>query len=327
MPSDGDTILFALSAWRTASRSLFKRCFDEVHRVRVEQGGLDRSTETALHRWRTLRVLTALGHVDIATVGGLLETIAVAPPALVSIPGTGIRRAILCGARSPGTATSLRAAAVKVGASAISESQARYSPYAPARIEIQAESDQAIENVAGQLNIPYFPRPPARAIAQLAGSLDEYLSGLSWSSDDNLDWQREDFDIDRLWFGRARNSNDGPRLSRYQDPVRTTWRYRLYRDGQYSEVDADWGRLAILAWDGKEVLSYQRAERTVRAPVTVPLPVLASRAFALCSGFAPKVTTRRDVRQPRANVSYDSYERVPPSVFASVARKLGQEAS
>ena len=249
----------------------------------------------------------------------------VAPPALAVIPGLGIRRAVLCGARSPSTSGDLRRAAALEGAAATTHSQTALNAYAPTRVEVNGDSDERIRATAERMGIPYLHQPPARTMAQVAASLEEYCRNLSWSADEDLNWLREDFNVRSLRFQAAGETPPDSRLSRYQDPVTTIWRYRLWRDGQFAELEPDWGRYAILSACSKRILQYDQTKRDVFVPLGTPLPSLLARVLGLCSGYAPRTGQRSGARDSDLPNRYEIFRDVPPSIFRMVADKAGQQ--
>ena len=178
MYDGGDILLYSLSAWRETTWASFKKCFDEVHRRHVVTSIREEQETATYYRWRALRLLSSLGHVDVRIEGqGMGIAISVAPPALAVLPGFGLPRAVLCGARSPSTSSDLRRAAALEGAATNIRSQASLSPYAPARVEVNADSDERIRATAERMGISYLDQPPARIMAQAAASLEEYRQG------------------------------------------------------------------------------------------------------------------------------------------------------
>ena len=326
MYDGGDILLYSLSAWRETTWASFKKCFDEVHRRHVVTSIREEQETATYYRWRALRLLSSLGHVDVRIEGqGMGIAISVAPPALAVLPGFGLPRAVLCGARSTSTSSDLRRAAAGVeGAAITTHSQASLSPYAPARVEVKADSDERIRATAGSMGIPYLDQPPARSMAHASASLDEYCRNLSWSEDEDLNWQREDFNVRGLKFQAAGETPPGARLSRYQDPITTIWRYRLWRDSQFAELEPDWGRYAILSACSIRNLQYDPVKRDVLVPLATPLPALLARALGLCSGYAPRVGRRSGEADPGIRIRCEVYRDVPPSIFRMVAEKAGQ---
>lgn len=319
----GDILLYSLSAWRETSWATFKRCFDEVHRRHVVTSNREEQEAAFYYRWRALRLLSSLGHVDVRFEAQGIN-ISVAPPALAVLPGFGIRRAVLCGARSPSTVVNLRKAARAEGVATAAQPQISLSPYAPARVEVKADSDERLRATAKRMGIPYLHQPPARIMAHVSVSLDEYCQDLSWSEDEDLNWQREDFNVRSLRFQADGETPPGTRLSRYQDPATTIWRYRLWRDGQFAELEPDWARYAILSACSIRNLHYDPAKREVLVPLATPLPALLARALGLCSGYAPRAGQRSVEAGPGIRIPCEVFKDVPPSIFRMVALKAGQ---
>ena len=320
MYSNGDILLFALSAWRQTSWRQFKQCFDELQRKTARTVGYG-PTETATgHRWRALRELSALGHIDLELQPDSIK-VHVAPPILATLPGLGSPRAVLCGARSPNFIEDLRAESRSADVEASIESQADASPYAPTRVELRAEDTAWIKSVADKVGVQYAETTPARLLAQLSISLPDYRRKLLWSNDRELNWQCEDFDAERLQFRVPTETRSSRRLSRYRNPRTTMWHYRLWQGEQSAEVEPDWGRYAILAATTQRVLHYSPVNRNALVPFGAPLPTLLARAFGLCSGLCPTVA---EVAQSDPRGRYLRFSGVPPSVFNNVAAKLDQ---
>jgi len=322
MFDDGDILLFTLSAWREASWTAFKRSFDELHRRQAERTGASDQGDAASFRWRTLRMFMCLGHVDVSFED--VGTVVVGSPSLVALPGPGVRRAVLCGARSPAFIDKVRTACSTSEATLSIQSQGHFYPFAPTHMEVQGESDDQIQSVANLIGASYLSKPPARTIAKWAGSLSEYLKTLNWVPDDGLNWYREDYDPVSLRFLEPTGNTATTRLGRYQDPVKTIWRYRLYRDGTFAAINPDWGRYAILSTQGRQVFEFDMVNRSVLVPTRAPLPALFSRALALCSGYSPRTGRRDEKMRGVRSMQYDQYVGIPPSVFQMVASKLGQ---
>ena len=322
MYDNGDILLFTLSAQGETSWRNFKHCFDEIQRRSAATADYDPAENAAGHRWRALRELSALGHIDLRFNQNDIQVFA-APPALTSLPGIGNPQAILCGARSPDLVKRLetKSAALEVEMSVASQADA--SPYAPTRVGIRASDKAGIQSLASSVGIRYLEVPPARLLARVSISLAEYRSGLTWSSSPELNWRREDFDTERLQFRPAVEPASQRRLSRYQNPVTTVWQHRLWQGEQSAEVDLDWGRYAILAMTSRRVLWYDQKERKAVVPYGVPLPALLARAFGLCSGYCPATG---EPAQPDHTGRHHEFGNVPVSVFNAVAGKLGQGA-
>ena len=320
MYDKGDILLFALSAWRQTSWRQFKQCFDEVHRKSATTIDFAPTESATSHRWRALRELSALGHVDLELGPNNIQ-VHIAPPVLAALPGLGTPRAVLCGARSSNFIEDLRTEAHNAGVETAIESQSTGSPYAPARVELRAEDAACIKSVAVKAGTQYVATPPARLLAQVSISLPEYRRSLMWSDDREINWRCEDFDTQRLQFRTPSETRPERRLSRYQHPATTVWHYRLWQGNQSTEVDPDWGRYAILSMTTRRVLRYSPETRRALVPLGAPLPTLLARGFGLCSGRCP---TLAEVAQSNTTGRYLGFDDVPPSIFNKVAAKLDQ---
>lgn len=320
MYDNGDVLLFALSAWRRTSWHQFKQGFDELQRKSAGTAGYGPTETATSHRWRALRELSALGHIDLELEPGNIQ-VHIAPPVLAALPGLGSHKAVLCGARSPNFIEELRAESQSSGVEALVESQSAASPYAPTRVELRAGDAAWIKSVADNVGARYVETTPARLMAQVSISLPEYRQKLSWSSDRELNWHCEDFDTERLQFRAPSETRPERRLSRYRNPSTTMWHYRLWQSNQSAEVDLDWGRYAILAANAQRVLGYSPENRDALVPLGAPLPTLLARAFGLCSGRCP---TLAEEAQSNPRGRYLRFNSVPPSVFNNVAAKLDQ---
>ena len=321
MCDPGEVLLYALSARKEVSWDNFKRYFDEVRR-RVVIEGLGRARENASgQRWQVIRKLTCLGHIDLRFDPQDI-TISAAPPTLAVLPALGSSEAILCGARSPTTIAQLEQATTDIGVEVCVNSQVASSPYAPARVVLRAKDASLIRSVGKLTRLRVMDEPPARLLARISASAEDYIHELEWSSEPEVNWHQEDYDVERLRFRTPGERSSLVRLTRYQSPITSVWRYRMWRGSESAEVhDIDWGRYALLALAPKQVLRYDQERRDVLVPYGAPLPALLARALGLCSGFWP------EDRQPGRGGRFYAFRDVPPSIFETIASKLDQIAT
>ena len=324
----GDTLLFAISATRVWSWNAFKRAFDESGLARAEAADTpDRFSSFA--RWRCAALLDSLGHCDLALEEGQRQLHS-SPAIAIRLPSAGLPRAVVCGARSPQTLPTLLRHARRFGRSVrvTSRPQRALRYYAPRRIEIEANDVADMVPFAQDVGIRLAPVPPAWSLALAVGDLRGYVSRLTWSDDPEISWRREDFDS---VSGRFDAPCDAPqRLSRYQDPIRGVWRYRLVHENSSAPVDPAWARWIVLHWASQTVIDYNASTGLLSVPVSVPIPRLMARALVLCSGRAPGLA-RVGTRNASPKIASDdpegwveTYEAVPSDIFEVISSKLGQ---
>ena len=284
---DSDLFLYTISAAQEMSWEAFKRVYDALI---LREGSLAEGKEPNTHdRWRLLRLLDALGHVDaeFSKSGGRLF---VAPATLVRLPILGLPQAILCGARGPQTVSQL-----EEEASAIDERvfkiyatrQDTESRFIPRRILVEGQSARDLLLLAQRVGIIYVDPPPAKGMLEFAASLDGYLSRCNWTVRPELNWVRRDFDLERRQFRQPSGSVSPMRLSSYDDPVRQIRVYFLWRGDMAVQVDLDWGRYAALQAAKARVLLYDAGSYSLVVPSGAPLPRILARAITLCSGSIP----------------------------------------
>lgn len=319
-----DRLLYVLSARSKVPWPAFKQFYDRL--CVVEQAGTS-DGDANRERLRTMRALDALGHADFffdEAGGGVYG----APPVLAALPVSGLPEAVLCGARAPETLDNLRSACgEEIGAVEIeTTSHPDAPPLVPARLAVQAESDEALERVAGRLKIPYLHVPPARTLLEFAGGLGDYRTSLPRPHKGTLNWKRKDFDPHRLQFRQAEEEVTGFCLSECFDPGQGgRSRHFLFKDGERAEVDRDWGRYELLYRTSVNVLHYDPRRFLFAVPASAPLPRLLARALALCSGYAPRFIPcmQLDVRSPET-WGFNLYGRVPPDIAKAIATKVAQ---
>ncbi len=320
----GDALLFTLSAWRHCNWSQYRRAFDDLHSRFLATAGRVAQEQDAAIRGNAARLMESLGHCDVV-FGAAEDGVFVTPSVLARLPVAGLPRAVLCGSRSPETLGALRRAAASAATSVrvSAEAQASFSPFAPARIEVQTRSEGLMAQVAGDVGVLYEQVPSAWSLSSVAGSVEEFLESLTWSKRPDLTWPRTDFDPERLRFA-GRQASGGLILSQYVDPVRGQRRFWLWREDESAEIDDPaWGRYAVLAVRPRGVLEFDAASGDLAVPAGARLPRLISRAATLCSGYAPRATVREGGSE-RAPRRYHVYRRVPPDVYRVLAGKVGQ---
>jgi hypothetical protein len=316
--SAGDQLLYAISARGAMSWVSVRHAFDCLH-----EGQSDVHDEEA---WRYRRrdavtVLENLAHVEFDTRRQRMIVVAT-PPAIAVLPGLGLPRGVLVGARSPSGIERLALAAKHTGIGWSVRSQHRDKNFSPACISLVAETigDRMVFARAERLDCAEIPA--AWSILYSAGSMDEYLGTLATEDLNSLNWEREDFDPTALFF-RKSPRNDTVMLSRYTHPARRTRLCVLRQAGVTARVDPDWGRYAVMRALARNVLAYDAEAFALAIPITMPLPKLLARSLCLCSGLLPLEVA--GIHWPGSTVKARVYRRVPLSMAELIAKKLQQQ--
>ena len=328
MSNLGDSLLYALSAVRVWSWSAFKKAFDEPSLARPSAHNTPDSL-SGLARWRCAMLLDSLGHCDFVLRDESWQMLS-APAILVDLPTAGLPRAVLCGSRSPETLPTLlrHARRLRKAVRVVSRPQHAIRYYAPTRIEVEANDHSAMIQFGKEVGLRVAQVPPSWPLALRAGGLSGYLSGLVWSDDPEIGWRRQDFDPDSGGFGAPGDTLR--RLSRYQDPIRGLWRYRLVCGASSTAVDPAWGRWAALHWASRHVVKYDPSKGLFSVPASVQIPRLIARALVLCSGRPPGLAKSGACEAPAKEFGavpaswVETYSVVPAEVAGVITSKLGQ---
>lgn len=308
----GDVLLFAVSAWRRASRDQLRHACDWLSGPPAD----DRAPALARHtRAAAVRALAALGHCDPTAEGGLSTR----PAYLTELPTAGPPQALVCGARTPGTRAAADAAAARAGARLSVDEQPQ--ELAPARLLLTAPSRTSLRRAAEDLGMDYHASPGAwAALSSDRRTLHTHQQQLRWGAVPELNWVRRDFDTASCTFREPGSADTGSwRLSSYLDPVTQQARCLLWRGSQSAQTERDWGRYLALYHRRSTVLRYFHESRLARSPTTAPLPLPLARALALCTGLLPRTYEQPGIGQVR---HWDIHQGVPPDIFAEVAHRL-----
>jgi len=320
-----DDLLYIVSAWGGLSWRSFRKVFDILH-ARLGRTGDENGLAGSRMRWRALNILDWLGHCDVPT-GAAFNRIYCAPPVLARLPGTGLPHAVMCGARSPDTTDVLSSACLRHGCRLTIERQLQDAgaAYVPRRLVIEADSQEAIIDVAREIRVTYTAAPPGWDLVQFSGSLDEYLMSRPLIRLPDIDWPRRDYDTKLLQFRQGGAVADRVRLSQYEHPLLPARRYYLWHGETYRDVERDWGRYALLRRAGVHVLAYDPRRFILAVPSGAALPRVLARGCTLCSGYAPRFVPQANC--PPASpgrAGLYAFRGVPLVAAQTVADKLGQ---
>lgn len=322
MSEERDHLLYVISARHEMTWSAFWQSFDLLFMPVACSADTDLG-EVRFQRSQTRRALECLAHCDFE-FGPNGSRVFAAPPVLARLPIAGFPQAVLCGARSPQTLSQVEDACSEHGCHVRVDGQERTLVFVPSRIVIQADSITSMERAASTLGISLEGIPPAWALSNFAGSLQELLAAAKWPEGTDLTLTRKDFDTQTFQFHTAPRGAAEMRLSRYVGRKGIS-RHILQKGGSYAFIDCDWGRYAVLQHYGLNVLVYDERQKVVAVPTSTPLPRLLARALALCSGYAPMAAPVERVTWPTIEqVSYDLFRWVPLQIAELVAGRLGQ---
>ena len=314
----GDQLLYVVSAKHQMSWSEFKSTADSLL-----FGELSGTKDWSSVRYRILRMLGCLGHCDF-TFGDQGGTIYAAPPSLIRLPTSDNVTFILTGSRSPESFDKLARRGEK-HSDVIVDTQVqkgRFGAAMPSRICLTGQTQTEIATFAEEASLFFEEVPPAWKFANCGANLDSYLSSLNWTEGSELNWRRKDFDPEYCRFRDDFSKAESLRLSRYSDPIRNIFRYRLWKNNTWASVDLDWGRYSVLREQGFDVLFYDRTHHMMLIPSTAPLPQLFERALGLCSGLAPLFLSSG--KQSSRTRTYDAFSSIPQCIAEVISARLGQ---
>jgi hypothetical protein len=320
-----DYLLYALTALRQTSWQNFKKVVDTLYVTQAADR--NQNGRSRLRAWRCLRALECLGHAD-AVFDANRSSVVVAPAVLCRLPISGLPQAVLCGARAPGTREALVTASRGLPCTLSVELHPGRAAgdFIPARIAVESETEDVLAQLASRLRAGLSPVPVAWILLEYSGSAEEYFATCAVVKAPEIDWPRLDFDLEVLQFRMPSTEMLAVRLSKYEDPVRGTTLYQLWRGETYQNVDRDWGRYLVLKESAHNVLAYDSRHFLLAVPTSMPLPRLLARACALCSGYAPRPAGASEC-PPALPVrcGFEVYSGVPPDIAAAVAAKVSQK--
>lgn len=247
-------------------------------------------------------------------------------PAMVLLPGTGIKRTFWAGARTRDTISDLKRVQEETGRDLNIEitQQEHYGIPFPNLIVIESPSIKILKQVSDFLKIQFYENAPLSwVIANCSGDIDEYEAKLVFGSPITINWSCRIFNTERLAFGRE-ESNLETVLKEYTNPVTSQKVHVWNKDGKSAyDIDREWGRYLALKYMKTDVLLYDQRLQILAVPSYVPLPRMLAKAVAMCSGrLSEKVMLKRS--KPETTVSYDMYPGVTNKVAEIIAKKVGQ---
>lgn len=318
-----EQLLYALSTLGNMSLDKFYSTFDAIQSCSMND------TEIDLHeiRRRSIRSLDSLGHCEFDFEKRYVYA---CPPAIVSLPVSGLPHAVLCGARTPAIVKRLEAtAALNRDEISIKKiQQAGLEFLLPEAIIIESISLNRIQEISRELGIASNLNQPASwVLANFSPSIKDIIHSMNFESRDNLNWYIEYFSPSSLRFSRFHDEEIDAELVSYTNPVNQQKCHLIWEGQNAATIDRDWGRYIVLFKHEIQVIMYDERHHRLAVPATVPLPRFLGRGITLCSGLAPSRVMLS--LKPRAGLpaghTVDVYDSVPPAIASIVADKLSQD--
>lgn len=277
-------------------------------------------------RRQFIRLLDSLGYCEFDFAA---RRVYMCDPAFALLPSYGLPKAVFAGARTPLLIKKIkeyvRNNKDKIMIQYVSQNTFEFAM--PAMIFIEAVGVDNIKELGEKCGIAAdMDQPAAWSLASFSASLDEVIKTANFKPFAGLTWRRRSFNIDRLVFSSQESSpQELMPLVEYKNPINQQSRHFIFKDGSAAEVDRDWGRFIALSYNEKQVILYNEKLQKLITPITVPMPRLLSRAVALCTGLAPKITTILSrIGDIPSNHPVYVYPGVPKIVAELLASKLGQ---
>jgi len=312
-----EQLLYTISSIGHMSLENFYSAFDSI-----QLRGMP-DMEINLHEIRrsSIRFLDALGHCEFDFEK---RQVFVCPPTLVTLPVSGLPKAVLTGARTPSLIKDLEEFKGHnkdaVFISKISQVGTEY--LLPATIIIEAIDISDAAEINSRL-----AEPASWSLANFSLGIEELIEDLLFETRDDLNWHKEFFSSSNLRFYKFSGRKSTQELISYTNPVNQQWHHLIWDGQKAAKVDRDWGRYIVLLKHNRKVLLYDERRHHLAVPATVPLPRFLGRAAALCSGLAPEsaklgANTRSGLT---AGHPVDVYSSVPPLIAGLIAAKLSQD--
>lgn len=302
--------------------------FNSLFRM-VSAGGISEEEDSINIdiRRQVIRLLDSLGFCEFDFDA---RKVFMCAPAFVLLPGYGLPKAILVGARTPLLIKKIKEIVKehkeKIILHFMPQSTSKFSM--PALVYIEAIDVDSIKEVAAKcsLNVD-VDKPAAWELANFSVSFEALKKSLQFSPFVERNWKKRIFNIDRLVFSSQEPaSQSAVSLIEYQNPVNKQNRHIFRDNASATEVSRDWGRYIVLHDSQKQVILYNETMQKLIVPVTVPLPCILARAVALSTGLIPKITTVfSKIADIPAHHPVYIYSGVPKVVAELITNKLGQK--
>ncbi len=301
--------------------------FNEAFSALYQQGGIQfKEIDINNIRHQTVRFLDALGHCEFDFDKRQVYT---CPPALVTLPVSGLPVAMLTGARVPKITTMIKDF-VRSNRKYVSYSikQQKRGYLLPPAFCIEAVSYNYLQKAAQAAYINYYLTEPASwSLVNFSDGVETIMNDLEYEKRPEINWYKQTFSTNTLVFSRYSDAEKAQRLVAYTNPVSQQRHHWIWDGERAAEVDRDWGRYIILAHESINVILYDKLSFRMAVPSTAPLPRFLARAATLCTGLAPEHARigEKSIGGLPAGHPVDIYCAVPQPIASMISKKLSQE--
>ena len=318
MPND---LIYKLSLLGEIKLEQFNELLNEVS-IEEKNGYI---IKPSLLRPTILRILESLGYCEVDYAK---RRIIMCPPSLARLPGAGMPRVALVGARSPELLAKLRQLVKEQhrNANMYLKQQKRFSLGIPPSVYIEADSVDTLENIASGLRIKsQLETPASYLLSAMSESSQTVYNSLEFRY---MGWDNENskiFDTNKLKF-LSNPSRIDTGLVDIIDKISSQHSFFFYKGEQAAEIAADFGRYVSLEHDQRNILTYNAQTWQLAVASGVPLPEMLAKSLAMCSGLPPSSVKNmpEGIEGIPGNYPLDVYYEVDERVAASVASKVGQ---
>jgi len=331
-PSSGNLMLEAISSFGLISFNRFNLALQILIAKKVTENYIFKNIRTSF-----IRTLESLGHCEFDFER---RNITACPPSLVALPRYGERRVVLTGARTKEFVTDILSFIVQEKASANFHIIENVMPisyrdpcaplvHLPSTIIITGKKDDIISQIATKFSLNLiFPDPACFTLTDFSIDIGEYRKNFKPFLEKEPNWESLFFDPNTLQFSKYKGElNKQPIYAAYQNPRNNQYTYVYWNNGTGSSVDKDWGRYLVLNDHHTRVMVYDPNQELLGVPATCPLPIVLSRAAALCSGKIPSQISYKYMQENdrKDNVQVTLYHEVPAIIAEKIAKKVGQD--
>ena len=272
-----------------------------------------------------LRILESLGYCEVDYAK---RKIMMCAPSLVRLPGVGMPRVTLVGARSPELLAKLRQLVKEQhgNANIYSKQQKKFGLGIPPSMYIEADSVDTLENISSGLRIKsQLETPASYLLVAMSESSQAIYNSLEFRY---MGWDSENsniFDTNKLKF-LSNPSRIDTGLVDIIDKISNQHSFFFYKGEQAAGIVADFGRYVSLEHDRRDILTYNAQTWQLAVPSGVPLPEMLAKSLTMCSGLPPSnvINATEGIEGIPGNCPLDVYYEVDERVAASVASKVGQ---